>query len=117
MLERWESMKAKHGIVAALLAVLAVSSPTKASADVIDDAKASVRLHLIFPDSAKFDNLHPRGDYICGTVAAETSTGGHSGPKVLIYNTKTQLSTIVDGSQISRLMTDTMKRDLEHACS
>jgi hypothetical protein len=103
--------------LAALFAVLIALATTSANAGVIDDAKASVRLHLVFPDSAKFDNLHPRGDYICGTVAAETSTGEHSGPKVMTYNTKTKLSTIVDGSQISRLMTDSMKRDLDDACS
>ncbi len=89
---------------------------TSANADVIDDAKASVRLHLILPSSAKFENLHPRGDYVCGTVSAKTAAGQYAEPKVMIYNTKTQLSTIVDGSQISRLMTDTMKRDLDHAC-
>lgn len=117
MLESWKNMQAKYGIAGALLAVLVVSSSTKASADVIDDAKASVRLHLDFPESAKFDSLHPRGDYICGTVAAKMSTGEYSGPKVMIYNTKTQFSTIVDGSQISALMTDSMKRDLDGACS
>jgi hypothetical protein len=90
---------------------------TTADAGVIDDAKASVRLHLILPGSAKFDNLHPRGDYICGTVSAKTAAGEYADPKVMIYDTKTQLSTIVDGSQISKLMTDTMKRDLDHACS
>jgi hypothetical protein len=90
---------------------------TSANAGVIDDAKASVRLHLVIPGSAKFDDLHPRGDYVCGTVSAKTTAGQYAEPKVMIYNTKTQLSTIVDGSQISRLMTDTMKRDLDHACS
>ena len=90
---------------------------TSANADAIDDAKESVRLHLVIPGSAKFDNLHARGDYICGTVDAKTTSGEYAGPKVMIYNTKTQLSTIVDGSQISKLMTDTMKRDLDHACS
>lgn len=110
-------MLAKHGIVAALFAVLIIAAVTCANAGIIDDAKASIRLHLVIPGSAEFDKLHPRGDYICGTVDAKTSAGEYSGPKVMIYNTKTQLSTIVDGSQISRLMTDTMKRDLDHACS
>ncbi len=110
-------MRAKHGIVAALFAILIVSTSTNAHAGIIDDAKASIRLHLIIPGSAKFDNLHLRGHYICGTVEAKTSAGEYAGPKVVIYNTKTQLSTIVDGSQISRLMTDTMKRDLDQACS
>lgn len=103
--------------IAAPLVVLIALAATSADASVIDDAKASVRLHLVIPGSAWFDNLHSRGDYICGTVSAKTTTGDFVGPKVIIYNTKTQLSTIVDGSQISRLMTDTMKRDLDHACS
>jgi hypothetical protein len=103
--------------LAAPFAVLIALVTTGANAGVIDDAKASVRLHLVIPGSAKFDNLHPRGDYICGTVSARTAAGDFVGPKVMIYNTKTQLSTIVDGSDISRLMTDTMKRDLDHACS
>lgn len=103
--------------IAAALAVLIVFAATSANADVIDDAKASVRLHLVIPGSAKFDNVHPRGDYICGTVSAKTAAGDFVGPKVMIYNTKTQLSTIVDGSKISKLMTDSMKRDLDHACS
>ncbi|MBN9007340.1 MAG: hypothetical protein J0H40_18240 [Rhizobiales bacterium] len=103
--------------IAALAAVVAVFALGTANAGVIDDAKESVRHHLIIPSSAKFDNLHQRGDYICGTVTAKTTEGEYATPKVMIYNTKTQLSTIVDGSEISKLMTDTMKRDLDHACS
>jgi hypothetical protein len=110
-------MRTEHGVVAVLFAVLTAVAATNANAGVVDDAKASVRLHLVIPGSAKFGNLHTRGDYICGTVDAKTTAGEYAGPKVVIYNTKTQLSTIVDGSQISRLMTDTMKRDLDHACS
>ncbi len=110
-------MQGRYRIVAALLAVAAAFAMTRATAGIIDDAKASIRLHLVIPGSAKFNNLHPRGDYICGTVDAKTAAGDYAGPKIMIYNTKTQLSTIVDGSQISRLMTDTMKRDLDHACS
>lgn len=101
----------------AIFAVLAALAATHANAGAIDDAKASVRLHLFIPGSAKFSQLHPRGDYICGTVEAQTTAGAYAAPKVMIYNTKTQLSTIVDGSQISKLMTDTMKRDLDNACS
>lgn len=110
-------MQAKGRIVAALFVGLIIPATTRANAGIIEDAKASIRLHLVIPGSAKFNNLHQRGDYICGTVDAKSSAGEYSGPKVVIYNTKTQLSTIVDGSQISRLMTDTMKRDLDHACS
>lgn len=105
------------GVVTALTVMFLGLAATSADAGAIDEAKASVLQHLILPGSAKFDNLHPRGDYICGTVDAKTTAGEYAGPKVMIYNTKTQLSTIVDGSQISKLMTDTMKRDLDHACS
>jgi hypothetical protein len=103
--------------LAVIFAVMSAFAATHANAGVIDDAKASIRLHLFLPGSAKFNNLHPRGDYICGTVEAETTAGTYAAPKVMIYNTRTQLSTIVDGSQISKLMTDTMKRDLDNACS
>lgn len=103
--------------LAAIFAVLSAFVATNANAGVIDDAKASIRLHLFIPGSAKFSHLHPRGDYICGTIEAKTTTGEYAAPKVMIYNTKTQLSTIVDGSQISKLETDTMKRDLDNACS
>lgn len=67
--------------------------------------------------SAKFSNLHKRGDYICDKVEAKTLAGAYDVPKVMMYNTKTQLSTIVDGSGISMEMTDGMKTDLDHACS
>lgn len=100
-----------------MTAAVAVFTIGTASAGVIDDAKESVRLHLIIPSSAKFNNLHLRGEYVCGTVSAKTASGEYAGPKVMIYDMDTQLSTIVDGSEISRLMTDTMKRDLDHACS
>ncbi|MEH6951405.1 hypothetical protein V4R08_08650 [Nitrobacter sp. NHB1] len=120
-LRRWFGPTEKREIMwikqAGVFAVLTAFAATNASAGVIDDAKASVRLHLFIPDSAKFSQLHPRGDYICGTVEAKTTAGEYAAPKVMIYNTKTQFSTIVDGSQISKLMTDTMKRDLDNACS
>lgn len=84
---------------------------------VIEDAKPSVRRHLFIPGSAKFSNLHPHGDYISGKVTAKTLAGAYDTAKVMMYNTKTQLSTIVDKSAISMEMTDSMKKDLDHSCS
>jgi hypothetical protein len=74
--------------IAAPLAVPIALTATSVNALVIDDAKASIRLHLILPGSAKIDNLRPRGDFICGTVSVKTSAGDFVGPKVMIYNTK-----------------------------
>ena len=106
-----------HGLIAVLTIVLVICTAETATADTLDDAKESVRSHLFIPGSAKFSNLHKHGNYICGKVEAQTLAGTYDAAKVIIYDTKTQLSTIVDGSQISKLMTDSMKRDLDHACS
>jgi hypothetical protein len=110
-------LSSHYGFVSALTTMLIISTVATAAAGVLDDAKASIRRHLFAPGSAKFSNLHERGDYICGKVEAKTLAGAYDAPKVVIYNTKTQLSTIVDGSGISMEMTDSMKRDLDHACS
>lgn len=97
--------------------MLFTTTVATAAAGALADAKASVRRHLFIPGSARFSNLHEHGDYICGTVEAKTLAGAYDAAKVMMYNTKTQLSTIVDGSGISMVMTDSMKRDLDHSCS
>ena len=109
-------MLARHGMVATLTAMLFISAVTIAAASPLDDAKESVRHHLLIPGSARFHNLHPHGDYICGKVDAKTLDGAYVGPKIMMYNTKTQLSTIVDVSGISMIMTDTMKTDMDRSC-
>jgi hypothetical protein len=114
---KYRHMATQYGTMAALTAIFIVSLVATAVAGTIDDAKASIRHHLIIPGSARFYDLHERGDYICGKVDAKTRAGTYDSARVMIYNIKTQLSTIVDGSNISMEMTDTMKRDLDHACS